>query len=90
VANLKPHAIVGRSINRLRNAAGLTQESLAERAGIDIRSLQRIEAGEWNMTIDYLDRLRTALQCRWVDLIEHLDGTIDEPPVPNDSSRGRG
>lgn len=50
-------------------AAKLTQEKLAERAGIDVRSLQRIEAGTWNMTVDYLDRLRRALPCKWADLV---------------------
>lgn len=49
--------------------AKLTQEKLAERTGIDLRSLQRIEAGQWNMTVDYLDRLRRALGCRWRDLM---------------------
>jgi transcriptional regulator with XRE-family HTH domain len=66
---LLPHISVGRNICRLRLKAALTQERLAERIGIDLRSLQRIEAGQWNMTVDYLDRIRIALGCKWMDLL---------------------
>jgi transcriptional regulator with XRE-family HTH domain len=72
VAKVKPHVIIGRNIHRLRNELGMTQETLAEKASVDRRSLQRIEAGQWNMTVDYLDRLRGALGCTWSQLIERL------------------
>jgi transcriptional regulator with XRE-family HTH domain len=81
--------IVGHTVNRLRNAAGLTQERLAELAGIDMRSLQRIEAGAWNMTVDYLDRLREALRCRWIDLIEGLDSPVEKPVQTEKPVRGK-
>ena len=67
------HIAVGRNINRLRNAAKFTQEQLAEKADIDRRSLQRIEAGQWNMTVDYLDRLRRCLKSSWADIFHGLD-----------------
>ena len=67
------HAVIGRTIARLRTEAHLTQERFAELAGIDTRSLQRVEAGEWNVSVDYLDRLRVVLRCRWADLIRDLD-----------------
>jgi transcriptional regulator with XRE-family HTH domain len=70
---LIPHVRVGRTIQQLRLEKQLTQERLSERAGIDLRSLQRIEAGSWNMTVDYLDRLRRALRCKWSDLVIGLD-----------------
>jgi len=69
---LQAHMLVGKNINRLRNEAGLTQEQLAEKADIDRRSLQRIEAGQWNMTVDYLDRLRKCLNCSWKDLFQGM------------------
>jgi transcriptional regulator with XRE-family HTH domain len=69
---LKPNVIVGRNICRLRTAAGITQEKLAEKADVDIRSLQRIEAGTWNMTVNYLDRFRRALRCDWSDLLRGI------------------
>lgn len=67
------HVAVGRNINRLRNEAKFTQEQLAEKADIDRRSLQRIEAGQWNMTVDYLDRLRRSLKSSWADIFHGLD-----------------
>jgi transcriptional regulator with XRE-family HTH domain len=51
----------------------MTQEVLAEKANVDLRSLQRIEAGSWNMTVDYLDRFQIALRCKWRDLVHGLD-----------------
>ena len=70
---LQPHVLIGRNIHRLRMRAGMTQEHLAERADVDLRSLQRIEAGVWNMTIDYLDRFRRALGCTWRQMVAGLD-----------------
>ncbi|MDD5350506.1 MAG: helix-turn-helix transcriptional regulator [Chthoniobacteraceae bacterium] len=66
------HAVLGRTLARLRAEAHLTQERVAELAGIDTRSLQRVEAGEWNISVDYLDKLRWALGCKWADLISDL------------------
>jgi len=57
----------------LRNEAKFTQEQLAEKADIDRRSLQRIEAGQWNMTVDYLDRLRRCLKSSWADIFHGID-----------------
>jgi transcriptional regulator with XRE-family HTH domain len=57
----------------LRNEAEFTQEQLAEKADIDRRSLQRIEAGQWNMTVDYLDRLRRCLKASWADIFHGID-----------------
>jgi transcriptional regulator with XRE-family HTH domain len=52
--------------------AMVTQEKLAELLDIDRRSIQRIESGRWNMTIDYLDRFRRALRCEWSDLLRGI------------------
>jgi DNA-binding XRE family transcriptional regulator len=70
--SLKPHVIVGRNICRIRMEAMVTQEKLAELLDIDRRSIQRIESGRWNMTIDYLDRFRRALRCEWSDLLRGI------------------
>jgi transcriptional regulator with XRE-family HTH domain len=70
---LKPHVQIGRNIHRLRLRAKMTQERLAERADVDLRSLQRIEAGAWNMTVDYLARFQKALGCTWRDLVKGLN-----------------
>ena len=70
---LKPHNFIARNIHRLRLRAKLTQEELAELADVDLRSLHRIEAGSWNMTVDYLGRFQAALRCKWRDLVKDLD-----------------
>ena len=52
---------VGGSIRHLRHERGLTQEDLAGRAGLAVRHLQKIEAGEVNMTLYTVARLASVL-----------------------------
>ncbi len=68
----------------------MTQEVLAERADVDLRSLQRIEAGTWNVTVDYLARFQGALGCRWRDLIEGLDALTGGTKNAKDGKTGKG
>lgn len=67
------YVIVARNISRLRYERELTQEKICELADVDRGYFQQVEAGKQNMTIDYLDRLRKALKCRWADLMRGLD-----------------
>jgi transcriptional regulator with XRE-family HTH domain len=53
---------VGRRISELRAAIGTTQEQLAEGSGLDVRYVQRIEAGEINLTLESLVRLANVLR----------------------------
>ena len=48
----------GANVRRERVAAGLTQERLAERADLNIRTLQSIEAGELNVLVTTAMRLQ--------------------------------
>lgn len=52
---------VGSVVRTLRKARELSQEALAERAGIGTRHLQKIEAGDSNLTILTLSKLANAL-----------------------------
>jgi transcriptional regulator with XRE-family HTH domain len=63
----------GQNVYNLRNAAGMTQEQLAERADIDRSFVQKIEAGSSTPTVEVLVRLRRALKCQWGDLLHGLD-----------------
>ncbi len=54
-------AVVGGNVKRLRKERGLTQENLAQDAGIVVRYLSAIEAGRENPTVDVLGRLAAAL-----------------------------
>jgi len=55
----------GQNVYRLRNAANLTQEQLAERANISRRYVQMIEAGQYTPTIEVASRLRAAFSVSW-------------------------
>ena len=59
----------GGNLRRERMAREITQEQLAERADLNIRTLQRIEAGETNILLTTAARLRSAVGCKWTDLM---------------------
>lgn len=60
----------GANVRRERVAAGLTQEKLAEKADLNIRTLQSIEAGEMNLLVTTAMRIQKALSCEWKRLFE--------------------
>ncbi len=53
---------VGGNVHRLRIEKGLTQTELAEKIGLEVTSLQRIEKGYGNCTARVLAALAAALQ----------------------------
>ena len=59
----------GANLRRERMAQGMTQETLAEKADLNIRTLQKIEAGQTNILITTTQRLREALGCEWSRLL---------------------
>jgi DNA-binding XRE family transcriptional regulator len=54
---------LGDNIRRERNVKGMSQQRLAEGAELDIRSVQRIEAGEINVLLITARRIGKALGC---------------------------
>lgn len=67
------------NVRRLRAAAGSTQEALAERVGVDLRYLQRIEAGEVDAKLSLLDRFALALDVRHAELL--APGRLPRPTI---------
>jgi transcriptional regulator with XRE-family HTH domain len=59
----------GANVRRERTGRNITQEKLAERADLNIRTLQKIEAGELNVLITTAARIRRALACPWDKLM---------------------
>jgi DNA-binding XRE family transcriptional regulator len=59
----------GGNLRRTRVSRKITQEELAEKADLHIRSLQKIEAGEINVLVTTLIRLRQGLDCPWHELL---------------------
>ena len=62
--------ILGVRVRSLRLVAGVTQERLAEKAGISLKHLGELERGRSNPTLSSLEALATALG---VSLFEFFD-----------------
>ena len=60
----------GGNVRRLRNANGITQEKLAELADLNIRTIQKIEAGRTNILITTAARIQKALACDWNTMMQ--------------------
>ena len=60
---------LGRAIQHHRVLLHLTQEQLAEQAGLDRRFIQKVEAGQLGASVAVLKRLRRALKIAWDDLL---------------------
>lgn len=65
--------VFGQNLRKARMARGLTLEVVSERAGINIRTLQRFEAGSSNVLITTAMRLKEAIDCSWSELMEGYD-----------------
>ena len=68
--------IIGDRLARLRLAKNLTQEQLAEQAGVGLRTIQRLELGSAAIQLSGFFRL-----CHVLDLGERLDAFIPDSPA---------
>lgn len=59
----------GANVRRARTKCGMTQEKLAELADLNIRTVQKIEAGQTNILITTAARIQKALACNWQTLM---------------------
>jgi transcriptional regulator with XRE-family HTH domain len=66
---------LGRKISELRKAKGLTQEELVEKCNLNVRTIQRIEAGEVTPRSYTIKALFEALDFKWEEL---KNGLVDE------------
>jgi transcriptional regulator with XRE-family HTH domain len=66
---------LGKKISELRKAKGLTQEELVERCNLNVRTIQRIEAGEVTPRSYTVKALFEALDYRWEEV---KNGLADE------------
>ncbi len=55
----------GQNVRRERMRRKITQEKLAELVDLNIRTVQKIEAGDVNILLTTVLRLRKALGCEW-------------------------
>jgi transcriptional regulator with XRE-family HTH domain len=68
-------------IRLLREAAGLSQEKLAEGAGITYQYLSAIENGKENFTVGILESIAAALGLPFLELVEHAFADNSPPPT---------
>lgn len=57
------------NVRRLRREQGMTQEALAERAGLHPTYISTVESGDRNVTLDSLERLAKALGVKPFELL---------------------
>lgn len=62
-------SLLGGNIRRERSAREITQLKLAELVDLNIRTVQKIEAGQINILVTTLMRIQRALGCEWERLM---------------------
>lgn len=58
------------NLRKVRIEKGLSQEALADLAGLHRTYIGSVERGERNISIDNIERLAKALDCRVTDLLK--------------------
>lgn len=72
----------GNRVKTLRKARKLTQEACANCTSVSLRHYQKIEAGEINPPLGYLNKLSETLAVKPCYLLENIEiETNDQPPV---------
>lgn len=69
--------LVGQNVRRLRLAADLSQEAVAERMGVDRAYVSALELGKRNPTVITMWQIAEALNARLEDLV--ADNLTDLP-----------
>ncbi len=60
----------GFRVRQERLLKDVTQEKLAELAQLNVRTIQKIEAGQTNILITTAKRLKKAIGCSWESLLD--------------------
>jgi len=60
----------GQNLKRERNSRGITQDKLAELADLNVRTIQKIEAGQTNILITTAKRIQQGVRCSWESLLD--------------------
>lgn len=66
-------SIFGEHLRDLRTLAGLSQEALAEKAGLHRNYIGHLERAEKTASLDVLVRLAAAFNLSLPELLEHFD-----------------
>ncbi len=63
--------LLGKRLRYLRRLDDLSQEDLAEKAGVSHKYIGEIERGKANLSIDIADKIATALNIEMTDLFDY-------------------
>ena len=64
---------VGKRLRSYRTGQGLSQEKLAERAGLHPTYIGQVERGEKNLTIESLEKITSALDVSMASIFEKIE-----------------
>jgi transcriptional regulator with XRE-family HTH domain len=62
--------VFGVNLRRERMGKKVTQEKLAELAELNVRTIQKVEAGDVDILLTTVLRLQKAVGCSWENLME--------------------
>jgi len=68
--------IIGERIRAYRTKAGLSQENLAEKAGLHSTYIGQLERGEKNATLESIEKVARALDVSFETLFMHIIGGL--------------
>jgi transcriptional regulator with XRE-family HTH domain len=74
--------VFGRNLRRYRKAAGLSQEELAHRAGVDRTYISSLERALYGAGIEVIDRIARELDCEAADLLKPSEKKSAPPGGP--------
>lgn len=80
-----PQVALGRAIGLRRRELELTQEALADAAGLDETTIRGIEGGRANPTLNVVDRIARALGWPLWELAKHADELETKDRRPTDA-----
>lgn len=75
--------VLARNVRQLRHERGLSQEELADRAGLHRTYVGSIERGERNLTVDNIQKIARGLD---VDAAQLLAGSTEHGATMSDDS----
>lgn len=82
--------LFGDKVKKLRSLAGMSQQELANKAGVSLRSIQNYESNQrYPKDVAILNKLCKALNTTIEELMQEKDNFIQEAPEKYDTRRRR-